>query len=771
MNLENNEKSAIINKQHSSSYKKYIFWISIFLSAFLLFLIEPMVVRSMLPKLGGSYAVWGVSIFVFQTILLLGYLWAHLLQEKLGVYKYSKIHLVLLFIVFIVCPFGLDNLSTLPASFSLFLNTIYILIRVIGFPFFILSTSSLVLQKWFTQSNFPESKNPYFLYSASNLGSILGLISYPIIFEPYILLKYQDYLWWGIYLILSLFFFLCLPKKVWDIDNFEISTENETYSIPNKISEYEKKENHEQKHFGKTEITFRSKAIWFLSSAAGCSLLLAVTNSLIFDVASMPFLWVLPLCVYLSTFVLLFKKRVWYPAWIDHAFNWAVVIGILMHFLFIDRFLIPTIISLILMLSVLFILCMKCHKLLADNKPEDVRYLTIYYLYLSIGGAFGSLLVSGLAPLFFNTVIEYPAAIAFAVIAISFGKPLSGSAERKKGIFTLVAVTLLIVFSTTLLPHIAYHYIRLDNKIILALILAVVLLVIRGLKDNYVNLAVILVLITILSGTTEKILLDVEIVKNYRNFYGIYRVFDKGGIRYLQHGITYHGKQYLATEKQDSALLYYHKSTPAGEIFLNPPFKFNNIAMVGLGTGAMAAYLKAGQSMDILELDHDNLWIANDYFSYLKNAKTRGVKLNYVFGDGRVSLKKYADGHFDVLVIDAFSSGAIPTHLLTVEAVKEYLRVVKKDGLVLFHISNKYVNLAPIIDSVSKELKVFSLVKSNSFNVHPDSELTNWAAICADKNLENVLVKKYNWDSPFIKKNSKIKPWTDNYNNLFWLIF
>lgn len=750
-----------------------------------------MMARALLPGLGGSYAVWGVSMIFFQGMLVVGYLWAHLLQRKLGVVRYSHWHCLLLLTPFLFFPFNLADFPSATRDLPLFVEVIRLLFITVGLPFLVLSTTSLILQRWLAIGDLEERKNPYVLYSASNLGSIGGLLAYPILVEPLLTLRAQENLWWALYAVLVALQIACMPfgKK---------SGEDEGEALE---LEAASGDGGEQSAATGVAFSWRLAATWVLLSASGSALLLSVTNTLVFDVASVPFLWVLPLCVYLATFVLLFKRRMWCPRWIKGAFNWIIVFGVVLHFLALARYVLPVGLLLLLQLGVLFALCMRCHGLLVARRPADPRHLTTFYVAMSLGGVLGSLLIGGLAPAISNSVVEYPGAFLLAAIAVALAGRGGRSGEEGEAAtadgasrpsryalpFSVLAMTLTLTLLPWLLRLLLPWLLRLLNrlpdreivvqdnreivdKIVLVAVLLPTLLILRGANKRPWRLAAVLGVVMVLTGVSEAMMFGGDLLKRHRNFYGIYRVFDRDGVRCLQHGITIHGRQHVSGEFHDIPMSYHHPSTPAGNIMENPPIEIPRVAMVGLGAGALAYYLQPGQKMTVYELDRDNLPIADEYFDYLEKARQRGVDLNFAFGDGRILLSKQPENSYDLLVLDAFSSGALPVHLLTKEAVDGYFKVLRPGGLLLMNISNKYVDLEPVVGDIAQELGLRSLTKTNSANVHKDADLTLWAALCQEDALADELVKDYNWRPSRKNVKGKDKPWTDHYNNLFWLV-
>ena len=280
---------------------------------------------------------------------------------------------------------------------------------------------------------------------------------------------------------------------------------------------------------------------------------------------------------------------------------------------------------------------------------------------------------------------------------------------------------------------------------------------------------VVLLTVAVVAGRMEGLLTRATNVTRLRNFYGIYKVYDEAGVRYLQHGTTQHGRQYLAGPKKGTPLSYYHPTTPAAGVMTSGQFSFSRVGMVGLGSGALGAYLRDGQELTVYELDPDNLQIARDSFTYLDIAESQGASVSCVFGDGRISLRARPDRSLELLIIDAFNSGSIPVHLLTVEAFAEYARVIGPDGLLLLHVSNKALDLVPVVYSNAAALGLEVCYKSNRDSVHPDADETHWVALSPDASRIDLLVGRLGWIGSAPR--SLPRPWTDRYSNVFGALF
>jgi len=714
-----------------------------FLGAFLLFQIQPLMSKVLLPAFGGSYLVWGACMVFFQFMLLLGYAYAHAIQTWLGVARYSRLHLLILVLPLFFFPAQLGGVGDAGATGAfLSLQVFAILLKAVGLPFLVLSTTSLVLQRWLLASNCPERNNPYVLYSASNLGSMLALLTYPVVVEPFLALDRQGDVWWIGYALLVLLQAACLPAP--SARRNEPAAPSATAPLPvARLME------------------------WFLPSAAGCAILLAATNVITLDIASVPLLWVLPLSVYLLSFVLAFKRKLFYPPWLRALFPWALLLGVLLHLLAQLHLSAPAWLSITLHLLILFCVCMSCSARLVEAKPEDPRHLTLFYLVLAFGGFAGSVVVSWVFPLVTTSLLEYPASLALAAAALAYREMKPARADGPDRPAETVFCLAVTAATLTLVPWLAARYGTASayrDSLLLVIVAVPVALCLRRLATRPWPLAALLLAAALAMNWTEGLAMGGRQVARLRNFYGIYRVFDKDGMRCLEHGSTLHGRQYLRGPKANMPLSYYHPSTPAALILQWPDFTFKNIDMIGLGTGALAAYAGAGQQFTIRELDPDNLPIAEKYFTYLALARQHGAEVVFVPGDGRITLRQAPAGSVDLLIVDAFNSGSIPVHLLTVEAFEEYFRALAPDGLLLLHVSNKFLDLAPVIYANAKRLGIDVYEASNDSLKHADADVTHWMALSRSRGVVRVISSHLGWWQQSWPPYTQ--PWTDRYCNI-----
>jgi SAM-dependent methyltransferase len=434
----------------------------------------------------------------------------------------------------------------------------------------------------------------------------------------------------------------------------------------------------------------------------------------------------------------------------------------------------PLPVSLVLHLCVLGVVCLSCTDALAGLKPADASGLTGYYLWMAVGGLAGSLVVGWVLPAVAKSLVEYP--LFLAVTALSAGWIRGrgrGSGFMPAGL-KMPAAAAVLILSLTLVPWAAGHFLKARGALAGMLLVPVAVpafLSLRAVSGRPVAVGLLLLCFALLMPWTESLAAGSSTVLRLRNYYGIYRVFDRENLRYLQHGTTQHGREYLTGPVRGTPLSYHHPSTPGGRAMSLPDLRKNRVHMIGLGTGAMAAYMGAGSELTVFELDPDNIPIARRYFSYIDDALRRGAAVRFVVGDGRVRLCSRPDGECDALVVDAFSSGSIPVHLLTVEALREYARVISPDGLLLMHVSNRCLALQPVVAANAAAAGLEALVATNAGNVDPDADLTEWVAVFRPGNdrLRGLLMRD-GWLEP---PPPLPRPWTDRYANIAaaWLGF
>jgi hypothetical protein len=644
-----------------------------FLSAYLLFSVQPMVARMVLPRLGGSAAVWTTCILFFQGALLAGYAYAHLATRRLGTRRQAWLHAGLIAIPLAFLPFGIGgNAATATSSVGdPTWGLLGLLLASVGLPFFAVATSAPLLQRWLAATSEDDARDPYFLYAASNLGSMIALLAYPLLIEPNLGLKTQDRAWAALYAV----WMVLTWAFAWRVGRTPDATRVEAPAAP---------------------VSPRQWASWVGLAFVPSSLLLGVTTYLSTDIATVPLLWVVPLALYLLTFIIAFARRPFPPhRWVVRATPVALVLLVLV--LNIGPILRPELVPVHLM--AFFLIALACHGELVRRRPEPGR-LTSFYLALSLVGVLGGLFNAIVAPAIFKGTTEYPLMIAMAALAV----PATAPRDRRWWVEYLVPwiCGLAVIGLVAALPASCKGE---AGSTPLRIVLGLGALLMFAQKDRPLRLAIVTGLVLAAGGLAHQ---DGLVIDRARSFFGASKVvLDTDGRFYrLRHGSTLHGIQATDPRLAREPLSYYHREGPTGQIFAMLDAEGRTprrIALVGLGAGAITVHARPGQSWSIFEIDPEVVRIANDPrdFTYLRDCPARSVSIQ--LGDGRIGLADARDGSFDLVLLDAFSSDSVPVHLLTREALAVYRRKLAPGGLILVHISNRYFELAPVVGTLARD--------------------------------------------------------------------
>jgi len=726
-----------------------LFATTVFASAALVFMVEPMVARLVLPLLGGAASVWNTSIAFFQIALLVGYGYAHLLQRIPRVATQAVVHCAAVALAAVVLPLRVHQAFGPPSSEHPALWELGVLAVSIGAPFAILSATAPLVQAWHART-MPreEGKEPYVLYAASNLGSLLALIAYPLVVEPTVTVKAQTLGWslgYGAFGLL----FACLALVC--ARAAELRAEAHAAAPP---------------------IPWMERMRWVVLAAIPSSLMLGVTTHLTTDVASAPFLWVAPLALYLLTFVLAFQaKPVLSSRWTLTLQAAAVAACAALLPFRLTAF--P--LQLLVHLSAFFFTALMCHQTLVARRPPPAR-LTEFYLWMSVGGVVGGAFNAFLAPVIFDNVWEYPLVVALACLA----RPADPRAPQRPwmvvvtglGILAGVAAPMVITFAP---PHLSARPViagltdsqlfDLGAKLLLGGA-AVAAFLVRG---RYLPF---FMLIAVLSFGASAAADRVNATGSWRSFFGVVRESETradplgGRVRMLAHGTTLHGAQAQNPAFRCRPLVYYTPHTPIGQTIAWKQRQTGALRMgvVGLGTGSVAAYVRPGDHLTFFEIDPLVIRIATDFrhFSYT-TACARGP-VDYVVGDARLTLGHQPAGQFDLLLIDAFSSDAVPTHLLTVEAVRGYLSKLKPDGVVILHLSNRNLELNGPAQAVAKAAGGYALIQTYEAPRTGDWDSSEDAVVIGRTPQAIAgLAADRRWRPA---DPNRARPWTDDYTNL-----
>jgi SAM-dependent methyltransferase len=731
-----------------------LFSTTLFLSAWLLFLVQPMIARMVLPLLGGVPAVWNTCMVFFQALLLVGYAYAHWVSTRLSMPRQLATHCGLLTVSALTLPFGVSEqlIRSLSPEAPPWLWLLSVLCVVVGLPFFAVASTGPLLQKWYSQTG-QAGGDPYFLYSASNLGSLLALLAYPILLEPHLRLPEQSGFWAIGYVAMALCI-LCCGLKAWRACRSPRANENDREPV---------RQGAQPTPSGEI-MSRRQRVRWLAAAFVPSSLMLGVTSYIGTDIASIPLLWIVPLSIYLLSFVLVFSRRKLFPmSWLQWLLP-TVALGVV--FQILGRGTDPVWLVILIHLLLLFLAAMVCHGRLAAERPA-ARHLTEFYLWVSLGGVLGGVFNALLAPNLFRTVVEYPLAIVFACLLRP--PPAASGIKSTSRALDIGLPILLGVFTAglaMLAPFAGLKSVILRNAVIVGLPAIVCFTFVDRPMRFGLGLAGILVGGWFYLGPHGKTL-HVE-----RNFFGIARVTLGEGarLRYLVHGNTLHGAQFVDPGRQCEPLAYYHRSGPLGDIFdcfQNHPAS-PEVAVVGLGAGATACYAKPTQHWTFYEIDPAVIRIARNtnYFSYLPRCAQTEVRV--IVGDARLRLKEAAPRSYGLIVLDAFSSDAIPVHLLTREALALYVSKLTDGGLLVFHISNRYLDLEPVLADLAGQAKLISR-HWEDWNVSPEEsangkEESHWVVVARRESDLGQLSRKARWLP--LEGRSPPQVWTDDFSNL-----
>jgi len=669
-----------------------LYAVTLFVGATLLFLVEPHVGKRLLPLVGGTPGVWNACLVFFQAVLLAGYFYAHSTITRFGVRRQIALHLALLVVVLLAFRFAVVQTgapvpivsSLVPADQDYpILGVVELLAVAVGVPFFVLSTTAPLLQRWFAATGHPAAKDPYFLYAASNAGSLLGLLAYPFLIEPRLSLESQQWMWAtgvGVYLALV----LCCALTVVKHGASGASATEAVESPP------------------PAPITPSRILRWIGLAALPSSLLLGSTAHVSTDLAPVPLLWVVPLALYLVSFILVFAR------WPDSVHRF---VGRLTPML-----LVFVVLSLLtsaaeplgliagLHFAALFGVCLVCHGELARDRPHPEQ-LTAFYLWMSVGGMIGGLFNALVAPLLFHKVgmVEYPLALALAALVRPRSASYSGSPLCLIDgalLLGLLGIALALVHSVPQLVQLPVDSDEADMLVTRVmrggLMFGVPAAIAFALVRKPVRFA--LALASLLAvGSFDSAQLG-ETLHMERNFFGVVRVTRSPDGKFIRlvHGTTIHGQQRADENGPPRPMTYYHEKGPVGNLFRSlPQERVKKVAVVGLGTGAVAAYAKPHQEWTFFEIDPAVARVAQDYFDFLSTCRAKSCSI--VLGDARRKLMLAPDGTFDVIMLDAFSSDAIPVHLLTREAMQLYVQKLAAGGVLAMHVSNNHLDLPPLV--------------------------------------------------------------------------
>jgi len=743
---------------------------AIFLSAALLFAVQPMFTKMVLPRLGGAPQVWSVAMVFFQAALLAGYGYAHLLTRYAPGQKSFFIQLAVMIAACFTLPLSIASGWGKPPPVGEAFWLLGLFAASIGLPFFALAANSPLLQAWFARTDHPAARDPYFLYAASNVGSFLALLSYPLLVEPLIRLYDQTWLWTiGFYVLILLIAGSGGLLRRWlDRPASAVTVEAAAAPAP----------------------TWRDVLIWVGLTAVPSGLLIAVTAHISTDVAAVPLLWVIPLALYLLTFVIVFSRWPIIPHFIVVAvqpiFIIALValivfdvsslsppsgatgiVGTLIGFIqYIGAFLASPFKSIIgqvaLHVTVFFLCALVCHGELARRRPAP-RYLTAFYMWMSAGGMIGGIAAGLISPYVFNWIAEYPILIALAVLCRpGLAVPKS---RVEQGIFfgaLAVAALSLVLFRAFEVDIDTYVF----NWVVAALLIVTVLF----WRDPLPFAAIVAFVLM-----ANHVIIDSVGARTVRSFFGVMKISESadGRFRLLSHGTTLHGGQRIRDAEgnpvtgRPQPIMYYYDGSGMAQVLdaartHKTPIRY---AVIGLGTGSLACRAEPGDTVHYYEIDPAVIRISTnpENFTYLTECKPERI----ILGDARLTLDEAPDGSYDVIIVDAFTSDAIPIHLVTREAMAIYLKKIAPGGIVTIHVSNRHLELASVVAGIAAANGMVARVNEGTDVVENDAEYVFLGTVVATARTDEdlgPLAKSEHWELQ--QPDPKQWVWTDDYSNI-----
>jgi hypothetical protein len=675
---------------------------ALFLSALMLFSVQPLFAKMALPKLGGAPAVWAVSMCFFQTMLLAGYCYAHLLNRWLSPSRAVLFHLGLLAGTALALPIGLPSTLPEPPEGDAYLWLLGVLALGVGLPFFAVSANAPLLQAWFARTGHADAKDPYFLYGASNLGSLIALLAYPLLIEPQLGLRMQSWVWAGGFGILA----LCIAGTgLLMLNSAGVTTPERSDAVATRVE----------------VINWSQRAVWVALAAVPSALMVAVTTYITTDIGSAPFLWVIPLAMFLLTFIVVFKDKLSFP-YVSLQIGLPLSIAALM-------FVRGHIYAVLLALSAFFMAALICHRELFVRRPA-ARSLTEFYIWMSVGGVIGGIAAALVAPQVFTSVIEFKLLVTLALlfcpgVLLTCTEPM----QRKQ---VLLFGTAIVVLLSAISPIVTAGIANLSGQTpwVIMLVGSLGLFLTRKLPEQRTLLAIAAVTCVALkpdgAGTLHQ----------ERSFFGTNRVVlsSDGRHRMMQHGTTLHGAQRIVNDdgtpvigRPPAATYYYTEGAMPRGLELaraSVPGKPISVAVLGLGTGALACYAKAGENWKYYEIDPMVARIArNPKLFNMMDTCLPGSPI--VIGDARIMLRAEPDAAFNYMLIDAFSSDAIPVHLMTKEAIEGYFAKLAPGGVIGVHISNRFLDLTATVAATVAQIPgvygvdVHSVPKTISIDAQP----------------------------------------------------
>ncbi|MGY3495387.1 spermidine synthase [Bradyrhizobium sp. USDA 4502] len=731
-----------------------VYTAAIFVSALLLFSVQPLFTKMVLPRLGGSPAVWSVAMVFFQSLLLGGYAYAHLLMKLNGRIAPVVVHLVLLVVALLTLPLAIRSGWGEPPTSGYAIWLLGLFAVSIGLPFFALAANNPLLQAWFVRTGHPNGPDPYFLYASSNIGSFLALLSYPVLLEPMFTLRTQNLIWTGGYGLLIILIASCgvlLLRSPANAAALDMQVDDANAPAP----------------------SWPLRARWIFLASVPSGLLIAVTAHISTDVAAAPLLWVLPLSLYLLTWVLVFQSRPLLPhKWMLLAQPLAIAGVVILLAVGGEQ-------NLLLTLGghqlCFFIIAMACHGELARTRPA-AKYLTGFYVALSFGGMVGGLFAGLIAPFTFSWVAEYPILLALAALC----RP-PGGAERlprwSAWYWPFLAVLAVALIAPSYSAGDIFNWFDVHRVWVIGAVGVLSALLALALNANRWKIfATVVVALVVLRAYPS----DDGRVETVRSFFGVHKIVvtPNGQYHVLMHGTTIHGAEKFKNDDgtpvagMPEPISYYHKDGGIGRAISairerkGAPLK---VAVIGLGSGTLTCASAPGEDWRFFEIDQSMVDTARDpkYFTYIQNCEPN---LKPVIGDARLTFAKEPDGAYDLIIVDAYSSDAIPIHLATEEAMAIYKEKLAPQGAVVMHVSNRHLELASVVVGIADANDMKSWVYSEDSG-RDNEYIFSTSVVVSAREEEDVgkLASSDVWTET--EADEKQRVWTDDYSNVLGAVY
>ncbi len=733
--LQGGDRNAL---KHRAWVLVSVFTLSIFLSAFLLFSVQPMFTKLVLPLLGGSSNVWNTAMVFFQGVLLAGYIYAHLISKYLALKWQVVCHTLVLISGLLFLPLAIAAGWTPPREGAQAFWLLGLFGASVGLPFFAISANAPLLQRWFSRTNDKDAQDPYFLYAASNVGSLLSLFLYPVLFEPMLVLQEQTGLWSAGYVVLI---GVIAAAGITAFRNPNLGTIHEELSAPSA-----------------KPLTASSRALWVFLAFIPSSLMLGLTSHMTQNIASSPFLWILPLGLYLLTFIIVFaKKPLVTTQGLTPAFALSLVLAIVAGFVLKH----DVIISIGLSLCCYFVIALYCHSRLADRRP-DVSHLTEFYIWMSLGGVLGGIFNALIAPIAFNNVYEFLGVLLLATFAVS-RQYFAGDVREYLYMFSL---RFLMPACVTV---IGLSFISSDTHLIIIIAAVIILL---GLNFKPFRAKMLPLSAAVFIGLCLYLpLIFQKSVHTERSFFGLLRVTqstsDYGTVHVFGHGDTVHNFQLQEPENRRVPLAYYAVDNSFDKAIKAVRSRKGamSAAIIGLGAGALACHEQAGDDWTYFEIDPAVVDVALNpaYFSYMQECAPNA---KIITGDARLTITDLPKNSQDLIVIDAFSSDSIPTHLLTQEALAVYQSRLKDDGIMFFHTTNRVMDVSSVVVKTAQSIGLDArFISRSDFSGHEYEglvEATKGVMVGNAADIESITAGNPVWET--LTPSMRIKAWTDSYS-------